>query len=136
MLEEFMGGSDSDADSLVSVPRSEDENVRPCAKALPPGPCAIKDADDHGDDDEDDESDEDHEDESDEESEEEHDSEDDTPNYEVADQWASRVSDTKPADQVEKARDGQAVYTWSDGDRYYCPTGVLPGGQGGTRCLQ
>ena len=67
--------------------------VRPCAiKALPPGPCAIKDADDHGDHDEDDKSDEDHEDESDEESEEEHDSEDDTANYEVADQWVSRVS--------------------------------------------
>ena len=44
--------------------------------------------------------------------------------YNIQGGWAVRVADHMLADDVTKAKDGQAVFQWSDGDRYYS-TSVL-----------
>lgn len=138
----FMGGDlESDADSLVSAPEEEETSVgrrQPGRKAAPP--LAIKDKDragpgrgkarpaeqkttkdDDAGDDEDADEEEDDEEEDGEGDESETTSEKDNswPEFVIKKNWAVRFEDENPADNVTKAKDGKAVFHWTDGDIYY-----------------
>ena len=49
--------------------------------------------------------------------------------FEVKGNWAHRRGDGQPADSVERASDDQAIFQWSDGERFYCSSVLWPDAQ-------